>query len=45
MLDEGCTKIHTQGGAMCELLIPDEDGSFNAIHVLVTEEITKDFKN
>jgi hypothetical protein len=44
MLEEGRTKIRTQG-VMRELLVPDEDDNFNAIHVLVTEEMAKDFKN
>jgi hypothetical protein len=30
---------------MRELLVPDEDDTFNAIHILVTEEMSKDFKN
>jgi hypothetical protein len=44
MLEEGRTKIRTQG-VMRELLVPDEDDNFNAIHVLVTEEMAKDLKN
>jgi hypothetical protein len=43
MLEEGRTKTRTQG-VMWELLVPDEDDNFNAIHVLVTEEMSKDFK-
>jgi hypothetical protein len=37
-------KIRTQA-VMWELLIPDKDDTFNAVHVLVTKEIAKDFKN
>jgi hypothetical protein len=44
MLEEGRTKLRTQA-VMRELLVPDEDDTFNAIHILVTEEIPKDFKN
>jgi hypothetical protein len=44
MLEEGYTKICTQG-VVRKLLVPDKDDNFNAIHVLVTEEIAKDFKN
>jgi hypothetical protein len=44
MLEEGRSKIRTQG-VMQELLVPDEDDTFNAVHVLVTEEIAKDFQN
>jgi hypothetical protein len=44
MLEEGCTKVSAQG-VMRELLVPDKDYIFIAIHVLVTEEMTKDLKN
>jgi hypothetical protein len=44
MLEEGWTKLQTQA-VMRELLVPDEDETFDAIHILVTEEIAKDFKN
>jgi hypothetical protein len=44
MLEEGRTKIRTQA-VMRELLNPDEDDMFNAIQVLVTEEMASDFKN
>jgi hypothetical protein len=44
MLEEGRTKVRTQA-VMRELLTPDEDDMFNAIQILVTEEMAKDFKN
>jgi hypothetical protein len=44
LLEEGQTKIRTQA-VMRELLTPDEDDSFNAIQILVTEEMAKDFKD
>jgi hypothetical protein len=44
MLEEGRSKIRIQG-VMRELLVPDEDDTFNTVHVLVTEEIAKDFRN
>jgi hypothetical protein len=44
MLKEGRTKVQVQA-VMRELLNPDEDDMFNAIQILVTEEMAKDFKN
>jgi hypothetical protein len=44
MLEEGRTKNSDQA-LMHELLVPDEDNTFNAIQILVTEEMAKDFKN
>jgi hypothetical protein len=44
MLEEGRTKVRTQA-LMRELLSPDEDDMFNAVHILVTEEMAKDFKD
>jgi hypothetical protein len=44
MLEEGHTKVCTQA-VMRELLNPDEDDMFNAIQVLVMEEMARDFKN
>jgi hypothetical protein len=44
MLEEGRTKIRMHG-VMHKLLVPDEDVNLDAIHVLITEVITKDFKN
>jgi hypothetical protein len=43
MLKEGHTKIRTHA-IMRELLAPDDKDMFNAIQVLVTEEMAKDFK-
>jgi hypothetical protein len=44
MFKEGQTKIWMQP-LMCELLVPYEDDMFNAIHILVSEEMVKDFLN
>jgi hypothetical protein len=44
MLEEGRTKGRTQA-LMRELLSPDEDDMFHAVHILVTEEMAKDFKD
>lgn len=44
MLEEGRTSIRTQA-LMREMLMPDEEDMFNAIQVLVSEDMAKDFKN
>jgi hypothetical protein len=44
MLEEGQTNIRTQS-LMWELLMLDEDDMFNAVQVLVSKTIAKDFKN
>jgi hypothetical protein len=44
MLEEGRTSVRTQA-LMRELLMPDEEDMFNAVQVLVSEEMAKDFKN
>jgi hypothetical protein len=44
MLEEGRTTARVKA-VMRELLVPDEDDSFQAIQVLVTDEMSKDFKN
>jgi hypothetical protein len=44
MLEEGRTKVRTQA-LMRELLMPDEEDMFNAVQVLVSEDMAKDFKD
>ena len=44
ILEEGRTTARVKA-VMRELLVPDEDDSFQAIHILVTDEMAKDFKN
>jgi hypothetical protein len=44
MLEEGRMQVRTQV-VMRELLIPDKDDMFNAIQILVSEDMAKDFKN
>jgi hypothetical protein len=44
ILKEGRTAARVKA-VMQELLVPDEDDSFQAIHILVTDEMAKDFKN
>lgn len=44
MLEEGRTTTKVKA-VMRELLVPDEDDSFQAIQILVTNEMAKDFKD
>jgi hypothetical protein len=44
ILEEGRTTARVKA-VMRELLVPDDDDSFQAIHILVTDEMAKDFKN
>jgi hypothetical protein len=44
MLEEGRIEVRTQA-MMRELLVPNKDDMFNAIQVLVLEDMAKDFKN
>jgi hypothetical protein len=44
ILEEGRTAARVKA-IMRELLVPDEDHSVQAIHILVTDEMAKDFKS